>query len=58
LRNPEDAIAAFTYGGWCFLHFFDESLAIELYNRAGLLRYRHIVPHPSAPTPSGVGGPG
>ncbi|MGW8264785.1 MAG: metallophosphoesterase [Longimicrobiales bacterium] len=48
LRNPEDAIVAFTHGGWCFLHLFDESLVIELYNRAGLLRHRHIVPHPSS----------
>jgi hypothetical protein len=58
LRNPEDAIAAFTHGGWCFLQFFDESLAIELYNRAGLLRYRHIVPHPSSPMHPGLGEEG
>ena len=53
LQNPEDALAAFTHGGWCFLHFLDDSLVIELYNRAGLIRYRHIVPHPSFPRPPG-----
>jgi len=48
LRDTEGAMVAFTHGGWCFLHLFDDDLAIELYNRAGLLRYRHIIPHPSS----------
>jgi tartrate-resistant acid phosphatase type 5 len=56
LRNPEGATAAFTHGGWCFLHFFDESMAIELYNRSGLLRFRYILPHPSSPVAPDWGG--
>lgn len=49
LRNPEEAIHAFTYGGWCFLSFYPDELVIDLYDRTGLLRYRHILPHPSLP---------
>jgi tartrate-resistant acid phosphatase type 5 len=58
LRTPEKAIHAFTHGGWCFLHFYDDVLAIDLYDRAGLLRYRHIVPHPSTLGPGEAAKPG
>jgi tartrate-resistant acid phosphatase type 5 len=57
LREPEKAVAAFTHGGWCFLHFFDDSLVIDLYNRIGLLRYRHIFRHLSSSLPGGEGNP-
>jgi hypothetical protein len=47
LRNPEEAITAFTHGGWCFLHLYEDEMVIDLYNRVGELHYRHVVPHPS-----------
>ncbi len=41
-----EAFMAFTNGGWCFLHFSAGSLAIELYNRVGTLRFRHLLSAP------------
>jgi tartrate-resistant acid phosphatase type 5 len=58
LREPQKAIHAFTHGGWCFLRFYDDSLVIDLYDRAGLLRYRHVLPHPSCPGRGGAPEPG
>lgn len=48
--TPE-TLAAFTNGGWCFLHLWSDVLAIELYNRAGTLRYRHLVYRQPAESP-------
>jgi hypothetical protein len=45
--TPE-TLAAFSNGGWCLLHFWPEVMAIELYNRAGTLRYRHLIHGPGA----------
>jgi hypothetical protein len=39
-------LEAFSHGGWCFLRFYEDVLAIELYNRAGILRHRHLIEHP------------
>lgn len=36
-------LAAFTNGGWCFLHIWPEVLAVELYDRGGGLQFRHLV---------------
>ena len=37
------AYAAFTHGGWCLLRFWPETMAVELYDGEGELRYRHLV---------------
>ncbi len=34
--------SAFTGGGWCSLYVWKNTLAIELFDRTGALRYRHI----------------
>ena len=44
--DTPETLAAFSNGGWCFLQFWPDTLAIELYNRAGTLRFRHLVAHP------------
>lgn len=36
-------LAAFTHGGWCTLRIGTEHLAVELFDRTGRLRYRHIL---------------
>jgi hypothetical protein len=46
VKPTPETLAAFTFGGWCFLHIQDEQLVIELYNRVGALLYRHLLPHP------------
>ena len=48
VRPTPEALAAFTHGGWCFLHFMDDYLVLELYNHGGVPQYRHIIPHPSS----------
>lgn len=37
------AYEAFTHGGWCLLRFWQETMAVELYDGEGELRYRHLV---------------
>lgn len=37
------AFEAFTHGGWCLLRFWRETMAVELYDGEGELRYRHLV---------------
>ena len=37
-------VSAFSNGGWCFLHIWPDTLAIEGYNRVGTLRFRHLIP--------------
>lgn len=44
-----ETLSAFSNGGWCFLQVFQDTLAIELYNRAGTLRYRHLIEPPPSP---------
>jgi tartrate-resistant acid phosphatase type 5 len=41
-------LSAFSNGGWCFLHVWPDTLAIELYNRVGTLLFRHLIAHPEA----------
>jgi hypothetical protein len=40
-----ETLSAFSNGGWCFLHIWADELAVELYNRVGTLRYRHLLTH-------------
>jgi len=39
-------LSAFSNGGWCFLHIWSDTVAIELYNRVGTLRFRHLIARP------------
>ena len=39
-------VSAFSNGGWCLLHIWRDTLAIEGYNRVGTLRFRHLIPRP------------
>jgi hypothetical protein len=48
VRPTSEALAAFTHGGWCFLHFMDDYLVLDLHNHGGVIQYRHIIPHPSS----------
>jgi hypothetical protein len=41
-------VSAFSNGGWCFLHIWPDTLAIEGYNRVGTLRFRHLIPRREA----------
>jgi len=43
VRAVEGTLAAYTNGGWCLLHIQPEVMAIELYDRAGGLQYRHLL---------------
>jgi len=45
-------LAAFSNGGWCLLHIWPDTLAIEVYNRVGTLRFRQLIGRP------GTGGIG
>jgi acid phosphatase len=36
-------LAAFSSGGWCLLLMWSDTIAVELYNRAGTLRFRHLI---------------
>ena len=54
-------LSAFSNGGWCFLHIWPDALAIEGYNRAGTLRFRHLISRPEireAGGDRGSAGPG
>jgi len=37
-------LSSFSNGGWCLLHFWPDTMAVELYNRVGTLRARHLIP--------------
>jgi acid phosphatase len=41
-RIPE-ALAAFTNGGWCYLRFWPDAMAVDLLDREGGLQFRHLV---------------
>jgi hypothetical protein len=41
-------LMAFSNGGWCFLRIWSDVMAIELYNRVGTLRFRHLITPPQA----------
>jgi hypothetical protein len=41
-------VSAFSNGGWCFLHIWPDTLAIEGYDRVGTLRFRHLIARPEA----------
>lgn len=38
-----ETLSAFSNGGWCFLRFWPEAIAVDLYNRVGTLRFRHLI---------------
>jgi len=44
--RTDQTLAAFTDGGWCYLRFFPDVMAIELYDVRGDLRFRHLIPWP------------
>jgi tartrate-resistant acid phosphatase type 5 len=39
-------LSAFSNGGWCFLHIWPDTLAVEGYNRVGTLRFRELISRP------------
>ncbi len=41
-------LKAFTGGGWCFLRFWPDSMAVELYDGTGDLQYRYVDRSPRA----------
>ena len=45
-RKIARTLSAFSNGGWCFLHIWSDTVAIELYNRVGTLRFRHLIARP------------
>jgi acid phosphatase len=45
----QQTLSAFSNGGWCLLHVWSDVMAVELYNRAGTLRFRHLI-YPTPPS--------
>ncbi len=42
----DETLFAFTNGGWCHLRIWPGLVAVELYDRTGALRYRHLLQKP------------
>lgn len=42
----EETLFAYTNGGWCYLRIWPGVMAVELYDRTGTLRYRHLLQKP------------
>ncbi len=43
VRSTPFTLASFTNGGWCYLRFWEDVLAVELYDREGGLQFRHLI---------------
>lgn len=44
VRRGRGELAAFTHGGWCTLRVGRQRLVVELSDRTGRLRFRHLLP--------------
>jgi acid phosphatase len=48
VKQTPQTVAAFSNGGWCLLHIWPDTMAIEGYNRAGTLLFRQLIPRRSS----------
>lgn len=48
VKHTPQTVAAFSNGGWCLLHIWPDTMAIEGFNRAGTVLFRELIPRRSS----------